>query len=52
VQVRLNFPNGDMVGHTGDFGATVSACETIDACVGVRLRAWCFLLEIDRAPRG
>ncbi len=32
--VRLNLPNGDMVGHTGDFAATVRAMETVDACVG------------------
>jgi 2,3-bisphosphoglycerate-independent phosphoglycerate mutase len=28
--IRLNFPNGDMVGHTGDFEAAVIAAETID----------------------
>jgi 2,3-bisphosphoglycerate-independent phosphoglycerate mutase len=32
--VRLNFPNGDMVGHTGDFAATVRAVECVDAQVG------------------
>jgi 2,3-bisphosphoglycerate-independent phosphoglycerate mutase len=32
--VRLNLANGDMVGHTGDFAATVAAVETVDACVG------------------
>ncbi len=31
---RLNFPNGDMVGHTGDFDAAVIAVETTDKCVG------------------
>ncbi len=36
--VRLNLANGDMVGHTGDFAATVSAMETVDACVA-RLEA-------------
>jgi 2,3-bisphosphoglycerate-independent phosphoglycerate mutase len=30
----INFANGDMVGHTGDFGATVKACEAVDACLG------------------
>tara|TARA_Y100001970_G_scaffold293552_1_gene441159 strand:- start:4205 stop:5806 length:1602 start_codon:yes stop_codon:yes gene_type:complete len=30
--IRINFPNGDMVGHTGNFDATVSSMETIDAC--------------------
>ena len=28
--VRLNFPGGDMVGHTADFDATVIAMEAID----------------------
>jgi 2,3-bisphosphoglycerate-independent phosphoglycerate mutase len=27
---RLNFANGDMVGHTGDLGATIEAMEAID----------------------
>ena len=30
--VCLNFANGDMVGHTGDFKAAVKACETVDIC--------------------
>ncbi len=30
---RLNFPSGDMVGHTGDLGATIQAMEVIDECV-------------------
>jgi 2,3-bisphosphoglycerate-independent phosphoglycerate mutase len=29
----LNFANCDMVGHTGNFDATVKAVETVDACV-------------------
>jgi len=33
-EIRLNFANGDMVGHTGDFTAAVKAMETVDACVG------------------
>ena len=32
--VILNFANVDMVGHTGDFPATVRAVETLDTCVG------------------
>ena len=28
--VCLNFANGDMVGHTGVFGAAVKACEAVD----------------------
>jgi len=30
--VVLNFANPDMVGHTGDFDATVAACEVVDTC--------------------
>ena len=32
--VVLNFANPDMVGHTGNFSATVSAVEKVDACLG------------------
>ena len=31
---RLNFPNGDMVGHTGRTQAAIIAVETVDQCVG------------------
>jgi 2,3-bisphosphoglycerate-independent phosphoglycerate mutase len=30
---RLNFANGDMVGHTGNVDATVKAMEVVDECV-------------------
>lgn len=30
---RLNFPSGDMVGHTGHLPATIEAMEVIDECV-------------------
>jgi 2,3-bisphosphoglycerate-independent phosphoglycerate mutase len=30
---RLNFPSGDMVGHTGNLDATVEAMEVIDECM-------------------
>ncbi|MDO4576217.1 MAG: 2,3-bisphosphoglycerate-independent phosphoglycerate mutase [Planctomycetia bacterium] len=30
---RLNFANGDMVGHTGNLEATIVAVEKVDACV-------------------
>lgn len=30
---RLNFPNGDMVGHTGDLAATIEAMAAQDDCV-------------------
>lgn len=29
---RINFPNGDMVGHTGDYEATVKSIEITDKC--------------------
>lgn len=29
-----NFPNCDMVGHTGDLDATIKAVEAVDKCVG------------------
>ncbi|MCH7782437.1 2,3-bisphosphoglycerate-independent phosphoglycerate mutase [candidate division KSB1 bacterium] len=31
---RVNFPNADMVGHTGVIDATVTAVEAVDKCVG------------------
>lgn len=31
--IVCNFANPDMVGHTGDFNATVKAIETIDQCL-------------------
>jgi 2,3-bisphosphoglycerate-independent phosphoglycerate mutase len=31
---RLNFPNCDMVGHTGVMDAAIIAVETVDKCVG------------------
>ena len=37
--IRLNFPNGDMVGHTGVYQATQIAVETVDLCLGRLLPA-------------
>jgi 2,3-bisphosphoglycerate-independent phosphoglycerate mutase len=31
---RLNFANGDMVGHTGVMEAAIVAVETVDQCIG------------------
>ena len=31
---RVNFANGDMVGHTGSFAAARVAMETVDLCLG------------------
>ncbi len=35
---RLNFANGDMVGHTGVMPAAITAVETVDKCVGQLIR--------------
>ncbi len=32
--ILLNYPNGDLVGHTGDLEAAVTAMETVDRNVG------------------
>ena len=42
---RVNFANGDMVGHTGDFDATVAAVEAVDRALGT-------LLQFTRACGG
>lgn len=36
--VILNFANGDMVGHTGDYEAAIKAVETVDSCIGKILK--------------
>jgi 2,3-bisphosphoglycerate-independent phosphoglycerate mutase len=37
--IRLNYPNGDMVGHTGVYQATQIAVEAVDLCVGRLIEA-------------
>lgn len=32
--IVCNYPNGDMVGHTGVYDAAVKAVEAVDACIG------------------
>ena len=32
--IRANFPNGDMVGHTGSMEATIVSMEALDLCIG------------------
>lgn len=32
--IICNYPNGDMVGHSGVFEAAVKACEAVDTCIG------------------
>ena len=41
---RLNFPSGDMVGHTGNLEATVAAMAVIDECMG---RLMSVIAELD-----
>jgi len=42
--ILVNYANGDMVGHTGNFDAAVRAIEIVDECVGRITRR---LLELD-----
>jgi 2,3-bisphosphoglycerate-independent phosphoglycerate mutase len=37
--IRLNYPNGDMVGHTGIYQAAVIAVETVDLSLGRLMEA-------------
>lgn len=37
--IVVNFANPDMVGHTGDLGAAVRACEAVDAGLGRMIAA-------------
>jgi 2,3-bisphosphoglycerate-independent phosphoglycerate mutase len=37
--IVCNYPNGDMVGHTGSFSAAVKACEAVDHCIGRVVKA-------------
>lgn len=37
--IRLNYANGDMVGHTGVFEAVRIAVETVDLCLGRVIKA-------------
>jgi len=50
--IICNFANPDMVGHTGDFAATVRAIETLDGCLAklvaaVRARGGELLITAD-----
>ncbi|KAL5805428.1 hypothetical protein ACOSQ3_028331 [Xanthoceras sorbifolium] len=38
-QIRINIPNGDMVGHTGDIAATKVACKVTDEAVKIIIDA-------------
>ena len=37
--LRTNFPNGDMVGHTGDYRATIIGVEAVDLCLARIIKA-------------
>lgn len=37
--LRLNYPNGDMVGHTGNYDATVISIEAVDDNIGRIMKA-------------
>jgi 2,3-bisphosphoglycerate-independent phosphoglycerate mutase len=37
--MRLNYANGDMVGHTGVLQATIQGVEAVDLCLGRLIRA-------------
>ena len=32
--ILINYPNPDIVGHTGNIGPTVKSIETVDSCIG------------------
>jgi len=42
--IIVNYPNGDMVGHTGDFEAAKKAVEIVDECIGKAVER---LLDLD-----
>ncbi|QQF52114.1 2,3-bisphosphoglycerate-independent phosphoglycerate mutase [Campylobacter fetus subsp. venerealis] len=37
--IVVNYANGDMVGHTGDFDAAVKAVEAVDECLGLVIKS-------------
>jgi 2,3-bisphosphoglycerate-independent phosphoglycerate mutase len=37
--IVCNYPNGDMVGHTGKLDAAITACEAVDACIARVVKA-------------
>lgn len=50
--IIVNFANGDMVGHTGDFEAAVKAVEAVDECLGeviesARAKDYAFIITSD-----
>ncbi|KAA6225505.1 MULTISPECIES: 2,3-bisphosphoglycerate-independent phosphoglycerate mutase [unclassified Campylobacter] len=50
--IVVNFANGDMVGHTGSFEASVKAVEAVDFCLGelvkeARKKDYAFIITSD-----
>ena len=50
--IICNYANGDMVGHTGQFEAAVTAVETLDQCLGqlaaaIAEKGWRMLITAD-----
>ena len=49
--VVINFANPDMVGHTGNFDATIKAIQTVDQCLGQLIKnlgkSYTFLVTAD-----
>ncbi len=48
----VNFANADMVGHTGDYNATVKGVEIVDNCLGqifdvCKKKDWCLIITAD-----
>ncbi len=37
--VRLNYPNGDMVGHTGIYQSVITAMDSVDICIDRVMKA-------------
>jgi len=50
--IVANFANPDMVGHTGDWDATVRACEVVDGCIARVVAAVTFVEAADPAGAG
>lgn len=50
--IVVNFANGDMLGHTGNFNATIKAVEVVDTCLGelvseARKNGYAFIITSD-----
>lgn len=48
----VNYPNADMVGHSGNIEATIKACESVDFCLGqiikeVLIKDGCVIITAD-----